>query len=61
MYDFYYNHLLKRYEEKCRLLMTDTDSFLIEIKDSKSDLYVDTLDYMHYNYDTSDYPENHFL
>ena len=60
MYDFYYNHILKRYGEKCRLLMTDTDSFSIDIKDSKSDLYVDTLDYMHY-YDTSDYPENHLL
>ena len=60
MYDFYYNYLVKRYGNKCRLLMTDTDSFLFEIKDTKSDLYIDMLDYSHY-FDTSDYHQCHFL
>lgn len=40
--------------------MTDTDSFLYEIRDTKSDLYVDMRDYMHL-FDTSDYPPDHFL
>lgn len=60
MYQFYYNYLKKRYEKKCRLLMTDTDSFLYEIQNTHSDLYLDMMDYMHL-WDTSDYPSDHFL
>ena len=60
MYDFFYNYLKKRYGAKCRLLMTDTDSFLYELKDTKCDLYLEMLDYMHL-LDTSDYPSDHFL
>ena len=47
MYDFYYNYLISRYGKKCNLLMTDTDSFLYEIRDTKSDLYVDLRDCMY--------------
>ena len=32
--------------------MSDTDSFLYEIRDTKSDLYMDMSDYMHL-FDTS--------
>ena len=60
MYDFYYNYLKSRYGAKCNLLMTDTDSFLYEIRDTKSDLYMDMRDYI-YLFDTSDYPPDHFL
>ena len=60
MYDFYYNYLKSRYGAKCNLLMTDTDSFLYEIRDTKSDLYMDMRDYLHL-FDTSDYLRDHFL
>lgn len=60
MYDFFYNYLKKRYGAKCRLLMTDTDSFLYQLVDTKSDLYLDMMDYTHL-WDTSDYPPEHFL
>ena len=60
MYDFYYNYLKSRYGAKCNLLMTDTDFFLYEIRDTKSDLYMDMRDYI-YLFDTSDYPPDHFL
>lgn len=40
--------------------MTDTDSFLYELKDTKCDLYLEMLDFMHL-WDTSDYPSDHFL
>ena len=60
MYDFYYDYLKSRYGAKCNLLMTDTDSFLYEIRDTKSDLYMDMRDYI-YLFDTSDYPPDHFL
>lgn len=60
MYRFYYNYLKQRYGNTCRLLMTDTDSFLYQIKGTKSDLYLDMMDYM-YLWDTSDYPPDHFL
>ena len=60
MYDFFYNYLKTRYGTQCKLLMTDTDSFLYQIIGTKSDLYLDMTDYMHL-WDTSDYPADHFL
>ena len=60
MYDFYYNYLKKRYGTQCRFLMTDTDSFLFQIINKKSDLYLDMMNYMHL-WDTSDYPPEHIL
>ena len=58
MYDFYYNKLLKQYGKNIDLLYTDTDSLLLEIK--TENVYKD----MERNideYDTSDFPEDHFL
>ena len=58
MYDFHYNKLKRQYGEKCELIYTDTDSLLLNIQ--TDDVYKD----MEENkdmYDTSDYPEDHFL
>ena len=40
--------------------MTDTDSFLFQLKDTKSDVYLGMRDYMHLFYFSS-YPKDHFL
>jgi hypothetical protein len=58
MYDFYYNYLKAKYNRNIKLLGTDTDSFIFEVttedfyKDIRKDLYL---------FDTSNFPENHFL
>ncbi|KAL9979269.1 hypothetical protein ACROYT_G016908 [Oculina patagonica] len=58
MYDFFYNHLKKKYGSRCELLYTDTDSLLVEIEteDVYEDMSVDKE-----KYDTSDYPKDHPL
>lgn len=58
MYDFWYNDLKKKYQDKIRLLMTDTDSLLYEVE--TEDIYKDMAAGLK-NYDTSDYPRDHFL
>ena len=58
MYDFYYNVLQKRYGDKIKLLMTDTDSLCVEIE--TDDVYEDMGDMKEY-YDFSEYPKNHKL
>ena len=57
MYDFFYNYLKPKYGDNVKLLMTDTDSFLLEIetKDVYNDIRKDVPDY----FDTSDYPDDH--
>ena len=60
MYRFWYGYLRERYGQNCRLLMTDTDSFLYQLIDTKTDLYLDMRDCMHL-WDTSNYPPDHFL
>ena len=58
MYDYYYNHLKKKYGDNCNLLYNDTDSLLLEIK--TSNIYTDMAREAH-RYDFSNYPSNHFL
>ena len=52
MYDFYYNVLQKRYGDKIKLLMTDTDSLVVEIE--TDDVYNDMGEMKEY-YDFSEY------
>jgi len=55
MYDFYYNHIKRRYGDKVELLYTDTDSLvlLIETEDVYEDMWEDQN-----LYDTSNFPED---
>ena len=59
MYDFHYDHMMKKYgPERAKLLFTDTDSLTYHI--STEDLYQDMKEDQHL-YDTSNYPTDHFL
>lgn len=59
MYDFHYNHMSDRYPGgSLKLLMTDTDSLLYEIK--TEDIYKYMLQDKHL-YDLSNYPQHQFL
>ena len=55
MYDFHYNYIKKNYENKAKLLFTDTDSltFEIEAEDVYKDFWKDRE-----MFDNSDYDEN---
>ena len=57
MFDFHYNYIRKKYEDKAELLFTDTDSlmYLIQTEDFYKDINKD----IKKKFDTSDYPENH--
>ena len=57
MYDFHYNYIKPKYGAKAKLLFTDTDSFLYEIK--TEDFYKDIAGDVKDRFDTSEYPENH--
>jgi hypothetical protein len=58
MYDFHYNTIKKRYEDKAKLLFTDTDSLTYLIK--TDDVYEDMKEESD-KYDFSDYPKDHPL
>ena len=58
MHDFFYNNIKKQYGENCSLLYTDTDSLLLEIQ--TEDVYRDMKENIT-DYDTSDYPRDHYL
>ena len=55
MYDFHYNYIKKKYNDKAKLLFTDTDSLTYEIEavDAYKDFWTDKD-----MFDNSDYPEN---
>ena len=55
MYDFSYKYIKKKYGNRAKLLITDTDSLTYEIK--AKDVYKDFLNDKEM-FDNSDYPEN---
>ena len=59
MYEFHYNHMMKKYgPERAKLLFTDTDSLTYQVM--TEDLYQDMKEDQDL-YDTSNYPKDHFL
>ena len=57
MFDFHYNYVKKKYGDKAKLLFTDTDSLMYEIR--TKDFYEDIKGDVKDRFDTSDYPSNH--
>ena len=57
MYDLHYIYIKAKYEDKAKLLFTDTDSLAYEIK--TEDFYKDINLDIETWFDTSDYPTNH--
>jgi len=58
MYSFHYEHILPVYGDRVKLLFTDTDSLCYHI--TREDIYLDMQKQIS-EYDTSDYPIDHFL
>ena len=56
MYQFWYDHLKNKYNNKVGLIYTDTDSFVIQ--GETDNIYKDMLENKNL-YDFSDYPINH--
>ena len=57
MYDFHYNYIKRKYGDKAKRLLTDTDSTMHEIqtKNFYKDISVD----VKHRFDTSNYPPDH--
>ena len=55
MYDFHYNYIKKKHNDKAKLLFTETDSLIYEIEteDQYKDFWSDKDEF-----DNSEYPEN---
>ena len=54
MYDFHYNYIKCKYNDRAKLLFTDTDSLMYEIE--TNDFYADIADDVENKFDTSEYP-----
>ncbi|XP_022791041.1 uncharacterized protein LOC111330447 [Stylophora pistillata] len=57
MYDFHYNYIKPKYEDRAKPLMTDTDSLCYEIH--TDDFYQDIKPDVHKLFDTSNFPKDH--
>ena len=57
MYEFHYNYIKPKYGDNTKLIFTDTDSLMYEIK--TEDFYKDINGDVKDRFDTSDYPPNH--
>ncbi len=57
MYDFHYNYIKPKYNDKAKLLFTDTDSLAYEIE--TEDFYKDISRDVEKLFDTSNYPKDH--
>ena len=57
MYDFHYNYIKPKYDDRAKLLFTDTDSLAYEIE--TEDFYRDISSDVKSKFDTSNYPKNH--
>ena len=56
MYEFWYDYIKPKYEDRVKLCYTDTDSFVIYIK--TEDFYKDIANDVERWFDTSNYDEN---
>ena len=56
MYQFWYDHLKNKYNNKVELIYTDTDSLIIQVE--TDDIYKDMFEDKHL-YDFSEYPKDH--
>ena len=57
MYDFHYNYVKRKYDDKAKLLFTDTDNLMYEIE--TSDFYQNITNDVKTMFDISNYPSNH--
>ena len=57
MFNFHYDYVLKKWSGKAKLLATDTDSLMYEIR--TSDFFQDINPDVKTHFDTSDYPKDH--
>ena len=57
MYEFHYKYIKPKYGDKAKLLFTNTDSLMYEIK--TEDFYKDISEDVKDRFETSDYPPNH--
>ena len=57
MYDFHHNYIKRKYGNKAKLLLTDTDSTMYEIQ--TEDFYKDISADVKYRFDTRNYPPDH--
>ena len=57
MFNFHYNYIKDKYDNKAELLFTDTDSLMYQIQ--TKDFYKDILKDVESKFDTSDYPQSH--